>query len=186
MRFKQIWDYIKETPNNTNPAILKQMVEEYGQTVSNPLSNYTIDLDISDEVDLLGKKISDLQSGVTYNDGEFKGELKYVTGYTGFSGNPEEQEGYYIAFHVAYEGADSIKVNGSTLDEDGIIILRFKNGNNKNSKANIEIIKDSNSFKDTVMLNKLILDPKIIEKVKTTHLDDPIEVPPVNPPVYQE
>lgn len=160
MRFREIWDYIKETPNNTNPAILKQMVEEYGQTVSNPLSQYTIDLDISDEVDLLGKKISDLQSGVTYNDGEFKGELKYVTGYTGFSGDPEEQEGYYIAFHVAYEGADSIKVNGSTLDEDGIIILRFKNGNNKNSKAIIEITKDSDSFKDTVMLNKLVLNDK--------------------------
>lgn len=160
MRFREIWDYIKETPNNTNPAILKQMVEEYGQTVSNPLSQYTIDLDISDEVDLLGKKISDLQSGVTYNDGEFKGELKYVTDYTGFSGDPEEQEGYYIAFHVAYEGADSIKVNGSTLDEDGIIILRFKNGNNKNSKAIIEITKDSDSFKDTVMLNKLVLNDK--------------------------
>lgn len=160
MRFREIWDYIKETPNNTNPAILKQMVEEYGQTVSNPLSQYTIDADISDEVDLLGKKISDLQSGVTYNDGEFKGELKYVTDYTGFSGDPEEQEGYYIAFHVAYEGADSIKVNGSVLDEDGIIILRFKNGNNKNSKAIIEITKDSNSFKDTIMLNKLVLNDK--------------------------
>ena len=160
MRFREIWDYIKETPNNTNPAILKQMVEEYGQTVSNPLSQYTIDLDISDEVDLLGKKISDLQSGVTYNDGEFKGELKYVTDYTGFSGDPEEQEGYYIAFHVAYEGADSIKVNGSTLDEDGIIILRFKNGNNKNSKAIIEITKDSDSFKDTVILNKLVLNDR--------------------------
>lgn len=161
MRFKDIWKYIEDTPNNINPAILKQLIVEYGETVSNPLSNYTIDLDISDEVDLLGKTISDLQSNVTYDDGDFKGELKYVTNYTGFSGNPEEQQGYYIAFHVAYEGADSIKVNGSTLDEDGIIILRFKNDTNKNSKAIIEITKDSDSFKDTVMLNKLVLEDKL-------------------------
>ncbi len=163
MRFKDIWKYIEETPNNVNPVILKQLIVEYGETVSNPLSNYTIDLDISDEVDLLGKKISDLQSNVTYDDGDFKGNLKYVTNYTGFSGNPEEQQGYYIAFHVAYEGADSIKVNGSTLDEDGIIILRFKNDTNKNSKAIIEITKDSDSFKDTVMLNKLVLEDKSAE-----------------------
>lgn len=160
MRFKDIWNYIKETPNNTNPAILKQMIVEYGETVSNPLSNYAIVLNITNKIDLFGKKISDLQRGVRYNDGEFKGELNYVTNYTGFSGKPEEQEGYYIAFRVVYQGADSIKVNGSTLDEDGIIVLRFKNDDNKNSKAIIEITKDSVSFKDTVMLNKLILNPK--------------------------
>lgn len=160
MRYRQIWDYIKETPYNTNPTILKQMIEEYGRTVSNPLSQYTIDADIDEEVDLLGKSVLDLQNGVTIEDGIFKGTIYYNTGYTGFSGDPAEQEGYYVAFHTAYDGADSIKVNGVTLDEDGIIVLRFKNGTNKNSKAIVEIIKDENSFKDYLDCSQLILEEK--------------------------
>ena len=123
MRFRNIMEYVQETPDNTNPVILKQMVDEYVATQNNELAAYTIDADIEDSVDLLGKKASDLQEGVFIVDGKVFGTLKYVTEYTGFSGRADEQEGYYLVLHFACEDADSIKVNGVTLDSDGIKMI---------------------------------------------------------------
>ena len=152
MRFRNIIEYIQETPGNTNPAILKQMVDEYVAAQNNELAAYTIDADIADSVDLLGKKASDLQKGVFIVDGKVFGTLKYVTGYTGFSGRADEQEGYYLALHYECEDADSIKVNGVTLDEDGlhILIMKKKGGNIK-----VEVIKDSDSYVDYVNVDAL-------------------------------
>ena len=152
MRFRNIMEYVQETPGNTNPAILKQMVDEYVAAQNNELAAYTIDADIEDSVDLLGKKASDLQKGVFIVDGKVFGTLKYVTGYTGFSGRADEQEGYYLALHYACEDADSIKVNGVTLDEDGlhILIMKKKGGNIK-----VEVIKDSDSYVDYVNVDAL-------------------------------
>ena len=152
MRFRNIMEYVQETPGNTNPAILKQMVDEYVAAQNNELAAYTIDADIEDSVDLLGKKVSDLQKGVFIVDGKVFGTLKYVTGYTGFSGRADEQEGYYLVLHYACEDADSIKVNGVTLDEDGlhILIMKKKGGNIK-----VEVIKDSDSYVDYVNVDAL-------------------------------
>lgn len=152
MRFRNIMEYIQETPGNTNSAILKQMVDEYAADKDNALAAYTIDADIADSVDLLGKKASDLQKGVFIVDGKVFGTLKYVTGYTGFSGRADEQEGYYLVLHYACEDADSIKVNGVTLDEDGlhILIMKKKGGNIK-----VEVIKDSDSYIDYVNVDEL-------------------------------
>ena len=153
MRFRNIMEYVQETPGNTNPAILKQMVDEYVAAQNNELAAYTIDADIEDSVDLLGKKASDLQKGVFIVDGKVFGTLKYVTGYTGFSGRADEQEGYYLVLHYACEDADSIKVNGVTLDEDGlhILIMKKKGGNIK-----VEVIKDSDSYVDYVNVDALM------------------------------
>ena len=152
MRFRNIMEYVQDTPGNTNPAILKQMVDEYVAAQNNELAAYTIDADIEDSVDLLGKKVSDLQKGVFIVDGKVFGTLKYVTGYTGFSGRADEQEGYYLVLHYACEDADSIKVNGVTLDEDGlhILIMKKKGGNIK-----VEVIKDSDSYVDYVNVDAL-------------------------------
>ena len=152
MRFRNIMEYVQETPGNTNPVILKQMVDEYVAAQNNELAAYTIDADIADSVDLLGKKASDLQEGVFIVDGKVFGTLKYVTGYTGFSGRADEQEGYYLVLHYACEDADSIKVNGVTLDEDGlhILIMKKKGGNIK-----VEVIKDSDSYVDYVNVDAL-------------------------------
>lgn len=66
---------------------------------------------------------------------DIAGTLKYVTGYTGFSGDPAEQQGNYLVLHIDtdVEGA-TIEVeliggtHGSvTLDSDRTIILRIKN-----------------------------------------------------------
>ena len=120
MRFRNIWEYIMATPGNTNKAILKQMIDEYAAGADLVLS---VDADIEDSVDLFGKKASDLQKGVFIDDGKVFGTVKYVKDYTGFSGNPKEQQGYYLVLHYECEDADSIKVNGVTLDDDGLHIL---------------------------------------------------------------
>lgn len=69
------------------------------------------------------------------------GTLKYVTGYTGFSGEEYLQSGNYLALHfdTGSTSADEIKVqliNGDygpvTLDEDGINIFRIRD---KDSQA---------------------------------------------------
>ena len=59
--------------------------------------------------------------------------MHYVAGYTGFAGDPAEQEGNYLALHFEDEDATSIsvKVVGSehdpvTLDPDGLLVLRIR------------------------------------------------------------
>ena len=145
---REILEYVAETPLNTNPNFLKSMIDEYVASKNNSLSDYTLDVNISDSVDLLGKVASDLQEDVFIVDGKFYGKLKQVTGYTGFSGDPSEQEGYYVVFHIAKEGADAIKVNGTTLDNDGIHIMRIKN--RVKPKATVEIIDGSDKYIDTL------------------------------------
>lgn len=84
-------------------------------------------------MDLLGLHADDLQSNVSVSNGVIAGNLKYVTGYTGFSGKVEEQSGNYLALTFAKEGATTIKVKMSpsysggrwtTLDPDGTNIFR--------------------------------------------------------------
>ena len=55
---------------------------------------------------MLGKQTSDLASNIAFNigndsvNGVISGSLKYVTGYTGFSSDPTEQEGYFLPFKL--------------------------------------------------------------------------------------
>lgn len=56
---------------------------------------------ISNEADLLGKSVSDLQDVRIYSDGTVEGYLKQVDGYKNFNQSVvEEQSGYYFAFKV--------------------------------------------------------------------------------------
>ena len=57
--------------------------------------------DMPADADLLGKHPADLQEGVVVDGVEIKGTLKYVTGYTGFSGDASLQEGNFLALHIA-------------------------------------------------------------------------------------
>lgn len=59
------------------------------------------------------------------------GILNYVTDYTGFSGDPELQEGNYLVFHAAVPNVDGVTItatmdNTSTLDADGIAVFRVR------------------------------------------------------------
>lgn len=77
-----------------------------------------------------------MQSNVAVSGDKVTGALKYVTGYTGFSGAVAEQSGNYLALHFSSTNANaSIKVRlygGNhpdrvvTLDEDGILISRIE------------------------------------------------------------
>lgn len=85
---------------------------------------------------MLGKSATDLQSNIVIGADSISGTLKYVTGYTGFSGDSSEQSGNYLAFHAATDvEADSITIeliNGTvgypvTLDSEGLAIVRITN-----------------------------------------------------------
>jgi len=138
MRAREIYDYIKETPGNVNPAILRNMLDKYVERQTNELYDYNVDVDFDPDTDLLGKTIDELETGVKVVDGRVYGTLYSVTDYTGFSSDPEEQHGYYLVLHFESDKADSIKVNGVTLDEDGIHILIMKN---RKGKIRVELTK---------------------------------------------
>lgn len=95
----------------------------------------TVTADIADSVDLLTKKASDFGTGVTVGEGAVTGTLKYVSGFTAFSGDTSEQSGNYLALYASSSGADSItmeligSVHGlgeKTLD-DGYMLIRVTN-----------------------------------------------------------
>ena len=100
------------------------------------MTGLTVDADIAAATDLLGKSVTDLQSDVAIGEYGISGTLKYVTGYTGFSGDTNEQKGNYIALHFAVtdHSTAAIRVkltNGNnpdfvTLDSDGILIARVQ------------------------------------------------------------
>ena len=52
-------------------------------------------------------------------DGSVTGTFHHVTGYTEFSSEPDEQEGYYFPFHLTKTGAKmTFKKNGSPTKQD--------------------------------------------------------------------
>lgn len=74
--------------------------------------------------------MNDLQQNVTVGKTGITGTLKYVDDYVGFSGDPELQEGNYLALHCEVPGAEDATItvtvtNPSVLDEDGDIVLRI-------------------------------------------------------------
>nr|DAY25945.1 MAG TPA: hypothetical protein [Caudoviricetes sp.] len=79
----------------------------------------------------LGKQVSELVGDdlTVKADGSVTGTFHHVTGYTDFSSEPDEQEGYYFPFHLTKTGTKmTFKKNGSptkqgiTFDPD--IIFR--------------------------------------------------------------
>lgn len=98
----------------------------------------SVNANIADNVDLLGKSASDLQEDITISNGVIRGKLKKVTGYTGFSGNVSEQSGHYIALNIDVPNttADTITVEiiggtsgAVTLDSDRLFVGKIKNTN---------------------------------------------------------
>ena len=70
---------------------------------------------------LLGKQVSDLVGDdlTVKADGSVTGTFHHVTGYTEFSSEPDEQEGYYFPFHLTKTGTKmTFKKNGSPAKQD--------------------------------------------------------------------
>ena len=100
----------------------------------------SVDTDISTSLDLLGKHVDDLQSGITVGDDEITGTVKHVTGYTGFSGDVSEQTGNYLVLHFAVPNVPGVTLTAElvggihgpvTLDTDGILISRISSNTQK-------------------------------------------------------
>lgn len=87
---------------------------------------------------LFGKNVSDLQSNLIINEDSIAGTLKYVTGYTGYSGDPELQKGNFLAlkFSAPDSATTTVELLGGhsapvTLDSDMNAVFRIENRNQK-------------------------------------------------------
>ena len=100
-------------------------------SAKNPLSALTVDTTIASDEDLLGKVVSDLQEDIVIGTNTISGTLKYVTGYTGFSGEEELQSGNYLVIHASVPNVSDVTITATlsypvTLDPDGLHVLRIK------------------------------------------------------------
>lgn len=84
---------------------------------------------------LLGKQVSELVGNdlKVKANGVVTGTFHYVTGFTEFSSNSEEQSGYYFPFHLTKTGTKmTFKKNGTPTKEnipfDADIIFRVVKG----------------------------------------------------------
>ena len=127
----------------------------------------SVDADISASENLLGKYVTDLQEDIEIDseEGKIEGTLKYVTGYTGFSGAAAEQSGNYLALHCeALPEADNITVellggtvgHPATLDDDGLIVIRITDP--ETQKICVTAWKDGASVVQTYDLSGLTLE----------------------------
>ena len=103
--------------------------------------NLTVEPESGEET-LFGKAVDDLQSGIVIGDSEITGTLHHVTGYTGFSSEPTEQSGNYLALKIntiPNDATTTVEVVGGTkgpvtLDEDKNIVLLIKNKDTQSIK----------------------------------------------------
>lgn len=110
-----------------------------------------------------GKTVSDLQSGIVINEDSIAGTLKYVTGYTGFSGDPEEQKGNFLAlqFDAPSGATTTVEVLGGkhegspvTLDSDMTAVFQIAN---KSQKIRVVSTNDGMEITKTYSLRLLKL-----------------------------
>lgn len=91
------------------------------------------------------------------------GSLKNVTGYTGFSSDPSEQKGHYLALKFDVTPTDAVTtvelVGGTkgpvTLDADKNIVLLIKNNT---QSVKVTSTKDGSSVTKTYALTNLTLE----------------------------
>ena len=96
----------------------------------------SVSADIPASTDLLGKIVTDLQENIAIGSDSISGTLKYVTGYTGFSGDVSEQSGNYLALkcdgipdadEVTFELVGGTVGHPVVLDSDRLIVVRITN-----------------------------------------------------------
>lgn len=101
---------------------------------------------------ILGKSVAALQKSVSVGDDAIYGTLKYVTGYTGYSGDPALQSGNFLALKFdAEDGATTTVelVGGSSgpieLDTDMNCVIRIED----NTTQFVEVISSKNGVTTT-------------------------------------
>lgn len=115
------------------------------------------------ETEVLGKDVKDLQSKVVVNDAGIQGTLKYVSDYTGYSGDPELQKGNFICLKAeATEGATvTVQLLGGaggivTLDSDMNAVIRVTN----KDKQKIKFVATKSGESVTKIFDLSMLDLK--------------------------
>lgn len=178
---KLISTYDVEPTKNTVPGLLGELAvalggEGDGKNVAeqlhnialakgwtpNPLDVLTVDFDIAADEDLFGKVVADLQENMAVANSAITGTSHYVTEYTGFSSKTDEQQGNYVALHVSVPGMTigqdglTVKVNNSSLDADGLIVLILKNSNKP-----IKVVATKGNYSKTIELDRtgIIMEP---------------------------
>lgn len=99
--------------------------------------------------ELFGKAVSALQTDVAIVGNAIEGTLAYVEDYTGFSGDPKEQKGNYLALKFAAPEGATVKVGVvgegtpryATLDSDMNIVIRVIN---KDVEKVVVLVTESN------------------------------------------
>ena len=114
---------------------------------------------------VLGKAVNLLQDNVIVNDNFIQGHLNYVTGYTGFSGNPEYQSGNYLVLKfAATDGATTtVELTNAqdpkgpiTLDSDMNAVFRITNKNTQKVKVVTTLAGDT--ITKVYSLSSLVVD----------------------------
>ena len=111
-----------------------------------------------------GKSAADLQEGITIDNftQKISGKLKYVTGYTQFSGAVEEQSGNYLVTKVESSNNATLYVGRSdgtwvSIDADGLIIGRITD---KTKPIRIKAVKDGQETIFNYDVSDLELEPE--------------------------
>lgn len=117
------------------------LVKPYSAIVYEFVYNLTIDVQAEEgSTTVLGKLVSDVQQNVFVNENSIQGTLKYVSNWTGYSEDPEENSGYFVVLkYEASEGATvTVETLGGytdgrvmTLDQDMQSVTRFKDNKQK-------------------------------------------------------
>lgn len=120
----------------------------------------------SSETSVLGKTVSELQQNVVISDTDISGTLHHVTDYTGFSSNPTDQQGNYLALKFEVDSPDTdvyVNLAGGTvgwvkLDEDLLHVLKIANKDSQTVQVYYQIGEEKSETK-TYSLTGLTLEP---------------------------
>ena len=116
----------------------------------------TVDANIAGTVDLFGKSVTDLQTGIVVGGDSISGTLRYVDDYTGFSSDTALQSGNYIAIHAEVPGVEDVTftvrvTTPVTLDDDGIAVLRIAD----KSSQTITVVASKDGYPSVVKVYRL-------------------------------
>ncbi|MBO7450394.1 MAG: hypothetical protein J6U54_08490 [Clostridiales bacterium] len=142
--------------------VVKDWEDRNDKAVTVRRKSVFVDPYIALDFDLLGKVVTDLQEDVDVGTGVILGTLHYIDDYTGFSGDPEEQVGHFLAFKVDFdEDYDSLTVETissgeQTLDSDKTMVLRIV----KKAPFTVRAYKNDKCVSSkTYSVDQLVLEP---------------------------
>lgn len=110
-----------------------------------------------------GLTAEDLQDGIEVSGNAISGTLKYIEGFTGFSGDPAEQSGNFLALSLTSDDAEKIEtkiINGdhdiyADCTDDRFCVYRIKDPSNQ--KIEVKLTKSEHTESRIYNLNGLIL-----------------------------